>query len=100
MAPRLTLALLVLAAAAPQLATARRELRQEAPAAEKYYEFRITTARQAPDCFEKNVILVNGQFQPSIEVKQGEVLVVSGRCSRRGGPGGGCRRQEGRCNAA
>jgi hypothetical protein len=46
-----------------------------------YKEFRVTTARGAPDCFEKNILLVNGEFMPTITVDQGDILVVSGHAA-------------------
>jgi hypothetical protein len=57
-------------------AAAARQLRQTPGTT--YYELRVTTAVAAPDCYQKNVVLVNGQFQPSLEVKQGDTLVVRG----------------------
>lgn len=48
-----------------------------------YKEFRVTTSRGAPDCFEKNIMLVNGEFMPTITVDQGDTLVVSGHATLR-----------------
>jgi FtsP/CotA-like multicopper oxidase with cupredoxin domain len=46
------------------------------PGVRKYImDVRVGTA--APDCVSRPVILVNGQFQPTITVKQGETLVAS-----------------------
>jgi hypothetical protein len=37
----------------------------------------LEPAVAAPDCYQKSVILVNGQFQATtIEVKQGDILMV------------------------
>jgi hypothetical protein len=56
-------------------ASAARQLRQSPSTA--YYELRVTAAVGAPDCYQKTVILVNGQFQATtVEVKQGDILVV------------------------
>ena len=41
------------------------------------YEWHLTVAQGAPDCFLRDVITVNRQFQPSIEVTQGDFLQVS-----------------------
>lgn len=40
------------------------------------YEWHLTVAQGAPDCFLRDVITVNRQFQPSIEVTQGDFLQV------------------------
>ena len=40
------------------------------------YEWHVRIKRAAPDCFSKEVIVVNGEFQPSITVRQGNVLQV------------------------
>ena len=51
-----------------------------APAAElasvTEYTWHVTLSSQAPDCFQRNVILVNGSFQPTLEVVQGDFLQV------------------------
>ncbi len=39
--------------------------------------FRATYETAAPDCFERPVILVNGQLSPKLEVTQGDILEVS-----------------------
>ncbi len=61
---------------------ARRTILQgaSAPAAEvasvTEYTWHVTLSSQAPDCFQRNVILVNGSFQPTLEVVQGDFLQV------------------------
>jgi len=40
------------------------------------YTWHVTLSSQAPDCFQRNVILVNGSFQPTLEVAQGDFLKV------------------------
>ena len=40
------------------------------------YTWHVTLSSQAPDCFQRNVILVNGSFQPTLEVVQGDFLKV------------------------
>jgi hypothetical protein len=40
------------------------------------YTWHVTLSSQAPDCFQRNVILVNGSFQPTLEVVQGDLLKV------------------------
>ncbi len=40
------------------------------------YTWHVTLSSQAPDCFQRSVILVNGSFQPTLEVVQGEFLKV------------------------
>ncbi len=61
---------------------ARRTILQgaSAPAAEvasvTEYTWHVTLSSQAPDCFQRNVILVNGSFQPTLEVVQGDFLKV------------------------
>ena len=41
------------------------------------YNWDVTISAQAPDCFQKHVILVGGQFQPTIRVRQGDILQVA-----------------------
>jgi hypothetical protein len=41
-----------------------------------YYEMHVTVARGAPDCFTRDVVLVNGLFQPTIEVYTNDTLMV------------------------
>lgn len=36
----------------------------------KRYDWTISYTKAAPDCFEKNVVVVNGKFQPTIRVSQ------------------------------
>ncbi len=38
------------------------------------YTWHVTVSNQAPDCFQRNVILVNGSFQPTLDVTQGDFL--------------------------
>ena len=40
------------------------------------YELHATLQLAAPDCFAKDVIVVNGEFQPTIRVRQGDILQV------------------------
>ncbi len=40
------------------------------------YDWHVRIKRAAPDCFSKEVIVVNGEFQPSITVRQGNILQV------------------------
>lgn len=40
------------------------------------YTWQVTLSSQAPDCFQRNVLLVNGSFQPTLEVVQGDFLKV------------------------
>jgi len=67
---------------------ARRTILQgaSAPAAEvasvTEYTWHVTLSSQAPDCFQRNVILVNGSFQPTLEVVQGDFLKVCCKCQR------------------
>lgn len=37
----------------------------------------VTVGSRAPDCFQRDVILVNGSFQPTLIVTQGRHLKVS-----------------------
>ena len=46
------------------------------------YTWHVTLSSQAPDCFQRNVLLVNGSFQPTLEVVQGDFLKV-GICGLR-----------------
>ncbi|DBA96798.1 TPA: hypothetical protein ACH3X3_012965 [Trebouxia sp. C0006] len=41
------------------------------------YTWHVTLSSQAPDCFQRSVILVNGSFQPTLEVVQGDFLKVN-----------------------
>ena len=41
-----------------------------------YYEWHLTVGQAAPDCFLRDVILVNGEFQPTLNVTQGDLLQV------------------------
>lgn len=36
----------------------------------------VTVGSRAPDCFQRGVLLVNGAFQPTLEVTQGHYLKV------------------------
>lgn len=40
------------------------------------YEWHITAGTKAPDCWERQVLLVNGEFQPSLTVTQGDILEI------------------------
>ena len=40
------------------------------------YDWHVRLKRAAPDCFAKEVIVVNGEFQPTITVRQGDILQV------------------------
>lgn len=42
----------------------------------KEYTWHVTVDSQAPDCFQRDVILINGDFQPTVEVVQGDFLKV------------------------
>ena len=42
------------------------------------YEFNVSVATMAPDCFEKPGILVNGLFQPTLEFTHGDTVTVGG----------------------
>lgn len=64
-------AVLLLAALLPT-ATARNSPRV------RKYNWRVTLDVAAPDCFERPVILVNGQLSPTIEVEQGDILQARG----------------------
>ena len=62
---------------------ARRAVLQEATAPSAVadiseYTWHVTVGSRAPDCFQRDVILVNGDFQPTLEVNQGGILKVSG----------------------
>jgi hypothetical protein len=52
-----------------------------APAAElgpvAKHTWRVTLGLRAPDCYERPVMLVNGQFQLALEVAQGDMLEVA-----------------------
>ena len=41
------------------------------------YMWHVTVSSQAPDCFQRNVLLVNGSFQPTLEVVQGSLIKVT-----------------------
>ena len=41
------------------------------------YTWHVTVSSQAPDCFQRDVLLVNGSFQPTLEVVQGSFLKVT-----------------------
>ncbi|KAK9907756.1 hypothetical protein WJX75_009340 [Coccomyxa subellipsoidea] len=60
-------------AAAPFVAPAQAPL---GPAT-THYDFDVTVGKGAPDCFEKDVILVNGEYHKQIEVVQGNILEVT-----------------------
>ena len=62
---------------------ARRAVLQEATAPSaaadvSEYTWHVTVGNHAPDCFQRDVILVNGNFQPTLEVNQGDFLKVNG----------------------
>ncbi|CAL8462933.1 g2467 [Coccomyxa elongata] len=42
-----------------------------------HYDFDVTVGQRAPDCFQKDVILVNGEYHKQIEVTQGNILEVT-----------------------
>ena len=42
----------------------------------KRYDWTVHYTKAAPDCFEKNVVYVNHQFQPTIRVTRGQILEV------------------------
>lgn len=60
---------------------AARALTQTAPSSDLgpviEYTWQVTVSSQAPDCFQRDVILVNGSFQPTLEVVQGSFLKVT-----------------------
>jgi len=81
----------------------------EGPAAEyaggpiTQYHWHVTVKSAAPDCFAKDVVLVNGEFQPTIRVHQGDILqvcsdtvdlqdAISAKCMT-----GGTRKARGKC---
>lgn len=41
------------------------------------YVWRVNVGSQAPDCFQRDVILVNGIFQPTLTITQGQYLQAS-----------------------
>lgn len=41
------------------------------------YVWRATVGSRAPDCFQRDVILVNGTFQPTLVITHGQYLQVS-----------------------
>lgn len=43
---------------------------------EVIYDWHVTLRHASPDCFGKQTIVVNGEFQPTITVRQGQVLQV------------------------
>jgi hypothetical protein len=43
------------------------------------YTLDVQPGQLAPDCFSRPVILVNGHFQPTIRVTQGDLLEVGVR---------------------
>lgn len=49
---------------------------------ESIYDWHVTLRYAYPDCFGKETIVVNGVFQPTITVRQGEVLQVRETVSR------------------
>ena len=60
-------------------ACAARKVPQEdaqLPDAQLEYTWRVSVATQAPDCFQRSVLLVNGSFQPTLVVTQGQTLKV------------------------
>lgn len=44
----------------------------------KRYNWTVHYTKAAPDCFERNVVYVNGQFQPTIRVTRGQILEAGG----------------------
>ena len=42
----------------------------------RHYEMHISLGKGSPDCFSRNVILINGLFQPTIEVHANDTLEV------------------------
>ena len=40
------------------------------------YDWHVTLRHASPDCFGKQTIAINGEFQPTITVRQGQVLQV------------------------
>ena len=40
------------------------------------HTWHVTVGSQAPDCFQRDVLLVNGEFQPTLEIFQGDILKV------------------------
>ncbi|KAK9828854.1 hypothetical protein WJX72_002416 [[Myrmecia] bisecta] len=76
------LAICALAAPAAAVPTSRGLLQAaSAPSAAvggiKEYTWRVTVANRAPDCFQRDVLLVDGEFQPALEVTQGDFLKVT-----------------------
>mmetsp|Transcript_37681 Transcript_37681/g.83915 ORF Transcript_37681/g.83915 Transcript_37681/m.83915 type:complete len:698 (-) Transcript_37681:961-3054(-) len=42
-----------------------------------YFEMHVTVGRAGPDCFERDAILVNGMFQPKIEVTVNDTVMIN-----------------------
>jgi hypothetical protein len=40
------------------------------------YVWRLSLSTGSPSCYERAIILVNGEFRPSLEVVQGELVEV------------------------
>ena len=59
-----------------QRANSRTVAVESAEATVVKYDWHVRIKRAAPDCFSKEVIVVNGEFQPSITVRQGNILQV------------------------
>ena len=62
------LAILVVAAAASLLGSAE--------AAVASYDWHAVLRNAAPDCFNKEIVTMNGEFQPEIRLRQGDTLEV------------------------
>ena len=51
------------------------------------YTLDVTVAKGGPDCYQRDVILVNGLFQPTLEVMINDTVKVRGKA---GDMHGGC----------
>lgn len=69
----------VVATAVLDLANAARHLTQtdvQPTDADVVQVWHVTVSNKAPDCFQRDVFLVNGTFQPELVVTQGQTLQV------------------------
>ena len=42
----------------------------------KKYTFNVTNGLSSPDCYSRQVLLVNGELSPTIDINQGDILEV------------------------
>lgn len=61
-----------------QSSTARRSSNPpgSSPGNPRRYTLDVTVAERAPDCVSRKVLLVNGEFQPTLELTQGDWVEV------------------------